>query len=98
MLDIRVGSVSKPQAIIAGVVLSLQRLHKRTFEFLRLVVVGFAGGLASPLACLGVFVLEVPMPTALIDAIAVVGLSLSTFLNFDHSVAPFILRFLVVLT
>lgn len=61
MLDIGMGCLGELQPIIAWVVLPLERGGELTLEFFRVVVVRLARGLAAPLPCLGIFVLEVPM-------------------------------------
>src|SRR5579872_5622068 len=95
MLNVRVGCLGELQPIVARIVLPLQRVYELALEGFRVVVVGFAGGLAAPLACLWIFVLEVPMAAALVNAVAVFGFSFSTRLSLDHPVYSFHFVFFV---
>src|SRR5947208_198784 len=93
MLNVRVSGLGELQPVVAGVVLTLQRLHEHTLELLSVIVVGFASGLAAPLAGLRVFILEMPMATTLVNTVPIFGLSFSSLLALNHCVLLFIFAF-----
>ena len=68
MLNVCVCCIGKLQPIIARVILALQRFQEFTFERLGVIVVRFARCFPTPLAGLGIFVIEVPVTTPLVTS------------------------------